>query len=101
MRPMVTSDDSMRSVRGAPMLPRRGRDRLPNERWGSMGLNIADIFETVVDTVPDQLALVVRAADGEELRLTFAELDARVNQLARVLIDLGVGPGDHVGCHLY
>src|SRR5262249_26901354 len=66
------------------------------------GLNIADIFETVVATAPEQLALVVRTGDGRnEVRLTFAELDARVNQLARVLLDLGVGAGDHVGCHLY
>ncbi len=66
-----------------------------------MGLNMADIFETVARTVPDDTALVVRASDGNEVRLTFAELDARVNRLAHVLADLGVGIGDHVGCHLY
>jgi 3-oxocholest-4-en-26-oate---CoA ligase len=66
-----------------------------------MGLNFADIFETVVATVPDKTALVVRSSRGDEVRLTFAELDARANQLAHVLADLGVGPGDHVGCHLY
>src|SRR4051794_17684160 len=66
-----------------------------------MGLNFADIFETVVAAVPDDLALVVRATDGDECRLTFAELDARVNRLAHALIELGVGEGDHVGCHLY
>ena len=65
------------------------------------GLNFADIFETVVDTKPDAPALVVRATAGDEVRLTFAELDARANQLAHVLLDLGVAPGDHVGCHLY
>lgn len=47
-----------------------------------MGLNIADIFETVTATVPGQAALVVRATDGDEVRLSFAELDARVNRLA-------------------
>jgi non-ribosomal peptide synthetase component F len=66
-----------------------------------VGLNFADIFETVAATVPDQPALIVRASDGDEVRLTFAELDARANQLAHVLAGLGVGPGDHVGCHLY
>ena len=65
------------------------------------GLNFADIFETVVDTVPVATALVVRSSAGDEVRLTFAELDARVNRLAHALIDLGIGPGDHVGCHLY
>ena len=67
-----------------------------------MGLNMADIFETVVRAVPDETALVVRSGDGDrDVRLTFAELDARANQLAHVLADLGVGIGDHVGCHLY
>src|SRR4051794_1384271 len=66
-----------------------------------MGLNFADIFETVVAAVPDDLALVVRATDGDECRLTFTELDTRVNQLAHALAGLGIGEGDHVGCHLY
>ena len=65
------------------------------------GLNFADIFETVVDTVPDAPALVVRSTSDDEVRLSFAELDARVNRLARALVDLGVEPGDHIGCHLY
>ena len=65
------------------------------------GLNFADIFETVVDTTPDAPALVVRSTTGDEVRLTFAELDARANQLAHALVDLGIGPGDFVGCHLY
>ena len=65
------------------------------------GLNFADIFETVVDTTPDAPALVVRSVAGDELRLTFAELDARVNRLAHAMTAAGVGPGDHVGCHLY
>ena len=66
-----------------------------------MGLNFADIFETVAATVPDKPALVVRASGGQELRLTFAELDARANQLAHALAALGIGAGDHAGCHLY
>ncbi len=66
------------------------------------GLNIADIFETVVATVPDKPALVVRSGDGtREMRASFSELDARVNQLAHAFVALGIGEGDHVGCHLY
>ncbi len=66
------------------------------------GLNIADIFETVVQTVPDKPALVVRTGDGhDEVRLTFAELDARANRLAHAFIELGVQAGDHIGTHLY
>ncbi len=66
------------------------------------GLNIADIFETVVATVPDQPALVVRSRDAhDERRFSFLELDARVNRLAHALVGFGIGEGDHVGCHLY
>ena len=65
------------------------------------GLNFADIFETVVDAKPDAPALVVRSAAGDEVRLSYAELDARVNRLAHALVAHGIGPGDHVGCHLY
>ena len=66
------------------------------------GLNIADIFETVVATVSDQPALVVRTGDGrDEMRFSFTELDARVNRLAHALLELGIGEGDHVGTHLY
>ena len=63
------------------------RLRSLRRRGGSMsGLNIADIFETVVATVPDHPALVVRTGDGhDEVRFSFAELDARVNRLAHAL----------------
>ena len=65
------------------------------------GLNFADIFETVVDTTPDAPALVVRSSTDDEVRLSFAELDARANRLAHALVAAGIGPGDHVGCHLH
>jgi 3-oxocholest-4-en-26-oate---CoA ligase len=66
------------------------------------GLNIADIFETVVATVPDLPALVVRSSDGhDEVRFSFAELDAHLNRLAHALAAMGIGERDHVGCHLY
>ncbi|MCB9728736.1 MAG: acyl-CoA synthetase [Deltaproteobacteria bacterium] len=58
--------------------------------------NIADLYESVADAVPDATALVCG-----EWRRTFAELDARANQLAHWLQGRGVGPGDHVGVHLY
>ena len=66
-----------------------------------MGLTIADISDTVVAAVPDDPALVVRATEGDEVRLSFAALDARVNRLAHGLAALGIGEGDHIGCHLY
>ncbi|MFI2234638.1 amino acid adenylation domain-containing protein, partial [Nocardia testacea] len=45
---------------------------------------------------PDAVALV--AADGAQI--TYAELGARVNRLARYLISAGVGPQDRVGLAL-
>lgn len=59
-----------------------------------MGFNIADLFENVVDVVPDRLALV-----GGDHRRTFAELDARANRLAHHLADAGIGPGDRIGIY--
>ena len=58
--------------------------------------NLADLFEIVVDTVPDRLALIC----GDHRR-TYAELEARANQLAHHLADQGVSAGDHVGLYLY
>jgi 3-oxocholest-4-en-26-oate---CoA ligase len=61
--------------------------------------NIADLFEDVVDHVGEREALVAEK-DGTRVRLTYAELDARANRLAHHLRAQGIGPGDHVGCHL-
>ncbi len=56
-----------------------------------MQFNLADLFEIVVDTVPDRLALV-----AGEARLTYRELDERANRVAHDLIAAGVRPGDKV-----
>ena len=53
--------------------------------------NLADLFESVVDVVPQRLAVSTPARD-----LTFAELDERANRLATHLADHGVGADDHV-----
>ncbi len=58
--------------------------------------NLADLFESVVDAVPDRTALVC----GDR-RLTYAELEARANRLANGLRARGIGAGDHVGLQLY
>ncbi len=60
-----------------------------------MQFNLADLFEDVVDHVPDRQALY---AEGR--RLTFRELDERANRLAHHLMSAGIGAGDHVGCHM-
>jgi len=63
--------------------------------------NLADLFEAVVATVPDDEALVCGGAGGISVRRTFAELDERVDRLAHALAARGVGVGDRVGLHLH
>lgn len=57
--------------------------------------HLADLFETVVCTVPDQLAVI-----GAEARYSFAELNDRCDRLAAGLAAQGVGRGDAVGLYL-
>ncbi|MDX5575902.1 acyl-CoA synthetase [Streptomyces sp. ID01-9D] len=68
-----------------------------------MEYNLADLFESVVDAVPDREALlyVDHPGTGAERRLTYAELDAAANRIAHHLIDTGIRPGEHLGLHLY
>lgn len=61
-----------------------------------MEFNIADLFESLVDAIPDRTAIV-----SGKRRLTYAELDDRATRLAHFLKSRGVGPGDHVGLHLF
>ncbi len=61
-----------------------------------MEYNLADLWEKVVDTVPEREALVC----GDR-RLTFAQAEERTNRLAHHLQSQGVGPGDHVALYLY
>ncbi|WP_053728688.1 acyl-CoA synthetase [Streptomyces sp. WM6378] len=68
-----------------------------------MEYNLADLFESVVDVVPDREALVYidHPGTGAERRLTYRQLDAAANRLAHHLIDAGLKPGEHLGLHLY
>ena len=59
------------------------------------GFNLADLFELIVDAVPDRPVVV-----AGERRLTYADLDGRANRLAHRLAAAGVGPGDSVGLQL-
>jgi acyl-CoA synthetase (AMP-forming)/AMP-acid ligase II len=58
--------------------------------------NLADLFEATVDAFPDREYLV---AEGK--RRTYAEMEARANQLAHHLTKHGVKAGDHVGIYAY
>ncbi|NEB77914.1 acyl-CoA synthetase [Streptomyces sp. SID14478] len=68
-----------------------------------MEYNLADLFESVVDAVPDREALVYidHPGTGAERRLTYAQLDEAANRIAHHLIDSGLRPGEHLGLHLY
>jgi len=61
-----------------------------------MDFNFADMLEAVVDVVPDRTALIF-----EETRLTFAELEARSNQMAHHFQAAGIKYGEHVGIYAY
>ena len=64
------------------------------ESMGATTFNLADLFEQAVDAWPDRDYLVAGAA-----RRTYAEMEARANQLAHHLAAQGVGRGDHVGIY--
>lgn len=57
--------------------------------------NLAELFEQIVDKVPNWEAIVT-----DSVRLTYAELEARANRLAHFLQSRGVQAGDHIGLHL-
>jgi fatty-acyl-CoA synthase len=55
-------------------------------------LNLADLFELVVDVVPDRDALV-----ADPVRLTYRQLEERSNRFAHYLQSRGIEPGQYVG----
>ncbi|MEZ5382254.1 MAG: acyl-CoA synthetase [Microthrixaceae bacterium] len=59
-----------------------------------MAFNLADLAEHTADAVPDRTALIC----GDR-SVTFAELDARANQLAHHLADQGISERDHVAIY--
>ncbi|MEP0566432.1 MAG: MupA/Atu3671 family FMN-dependent luciferase-like monooxygenase, partial [Paracoccaceae bacterium] len=93
----VPSDASIQSL---PMLPPSERELVINA-WNETSVeidNTAQIhshFETRAAQSPDKTALVF---EGESL--SYGALDARANQVAHVLRDMGVGPGKPVGLHM-
>ena len=57
-------------------------------------LPLGQYFERVVGTQPDHDFVVYPDRD---LRWTYAEFDHRCDQLAKGLLEIGIGRGDHVG----
>ncbi|MFT6957970.1 MAG: acyl-CoA synthetase (AMP-forming)/AMP-acid ligase II [Halieaceae bacterium] len=61
----------------------------------SMTYNLADLFESVADSIPDRIAIIC-----SERRLSFSELDERATRLANFWAGLGIGHGNHIGLQL-
>ena len=61
-----------------------------------MEFNAADIFEGVVQRIPDREAVVLG-----ETRLTYKELDARANKAAHALKKLNISQGSHIGIYAF
>jgi acyl-CoA synthetase (AMP-forming)/AMP-acid ligase II len=69
----------------------------PGRGWRTFPLsfNLANLFEAVVDRIPDREAVIV----GDR-RLTYSMLDERANRLANALRARGVRDGESVGLHM-
>jgi amino acid adenylation domain-containing protein len=88
--------DEARPVDRLALLPDEERRRV-TEEWNRTeapypATYIHEMFEAQAARTPDRVAVVY-----EDLRLTYAELNARANRLAHRLRDLGVGPDVRVG----
>ncbi|WP_310463067.1 non-ribosomal peptide synthetase/type I polyketide synthase [Sphaerotilus sp.] len=85
-----------RSIAGLPMLTEADKAQLlawnQTEVAYPQELTVVDLFEQQVDRRPDALAAVFEGAT-----LSYAELDARANQVAHALVARGVGPDTLVG----
>lgn len=62
--------------------------------------NLADLFEGAAAALADQESVVAGGDGIATERFTYAELDARANQVAHHLASIGIGAGDHVAVHL-
>ena len=57
--------------------------------------NLADVFETVVDSIPDRIALSYQGR-----QISYAELDVLANRVAHLFADNGISAADNVALFL-
>jgi acyl-CoA synthetase (AMP-forming)/AMP-acid ligase II len=60
-----------------------------------MSYNLADLFESVADAVPERTAIV-----SDQRRLNYQQLDERATRLANAWAGKGIGRGQHIGLQL-
>jgi natural product biosynthesis luciferase-like monooxygenase protein len=88
-------------IASLPVLPDAERDMLVTQ-WNQTAkdydpsLTVHAAFEAQAARTPDATAIVY-----EDTMLSYAQLDARANQAAQVLRQMGVRPGSHVGLCLH
>lgn len=76
------------------------RGRPPNSRLVPYR-NVRHLLENRAMESPDKIFLIHYDNDGNRNELSYAEFNARVNQTANLLLDLGVQRGDRVGTIAY
>ncbi|WP_338885884.1 amino acid adenylation domain-containing protein [Rhodococcus sovatensis] len=92
----MSASDSRARVPGATRSAgRRSRGERPTRRQGVRTELLSQLLTGAVETAGEKTALACAGAE-----LTYRELDERSSQLARALIDRGVGPGDRVALAL-
>jgi amino acid adenylation domain-containing protein len=102
LRLVLEAEDPDTSLSALPILTDADRDLLTRE-WSGAGRpavptrvpTVHGHIEAQADRTPDAVAV-----QYDDIRLTYAELDRRANQLAWALRDRGVGPGQVVGVAL-
>ncbi|TFD33003.1 AMP-binding protein [Cryobacterium cryoconiti] len=94
-----SSTTLFRGARDRLLQLRDGHARAAAEfEWPDVGANFnwaVDWFDVMAEG-NDKTALWIVEEDGRELKVTFAEMSARSDQVATWLIAQGVGQGDHV-----
>lgn len=80
-----------------PELHEESRDDYSVRAYETRPATLDELFGTAVERAPNREAFVFPET-GE--RVTYAELEARVNSVSGTLHDAGVDPGDHVMIHL-
>lgn len=88
--PVLTSDELARFE----ALSDGGPGELPD-------VCLHELFERQARRTPDRVAVREAGADGPAGALTYAELDARADRIARALVARGVGPETRVAVYLH